>query len=136
MKQGAPLRRSQGLTRKVSGRGAKRKGDTYELEVARAFADAGLGSLKRTPNSGGLHIKNDLRNFDGSFRVDGLAIECKRQETVRIWPWLAQAAEAARPTEIPVLAFRRSHDKSFACLPLDDLIGLLVEVAEAREKAA
>lgn len=112
--------------RRRSGRAARRKGNSYELEVAAQFADAGLSGLRRTPNSGGLSIPCDLRG------IEGLAIECKRQERLDLWAWLAQAQLQAAPGEIPLLVFRRSRSVSHVCLTLADLLGLLAELRELR----
>lgn len=97
---------------------SKDKGARYEREVAQDFKAVGY-DVVRTPNSGGLHIKGDLTG------LDGFAIECKRQETAKIWDWLAQAESQAKPDEIPLLIFRRNRSKSYACLPLDDILKLI-----------
>lgn len=114
----------------MGGRGRRNKGSGYELEVAADFAAAGLPGLKRTPNSGGLHIPCDLRG------IEGLAIECKRHERIALWEFLDQTQRQAAAGEIPLLIFRRNRSSSFACLPLSDFLGLLAEVTELREKAA
>lgn len=54
-----------------------------------------------------------------------LHVEVKRQERLRIPEWLEQAA-AETPAGIPpVVVFRQSRGKWYACLPLDDLLGML-----------
>ncbi len=103
------------------GRASRRKGSRYELEVGADFAAAGFPGLRRTPNSGGLAIPCDLRG------VEGLAIECKRQERLAIWACLDQAQRQAAPEEVPLLIFRRSRSQSFACLPLSDFLALLAQ---------
>lgn len=119
------------MAERLSGRAARRKGSNYEIEVAKDFANAGFALPRRTPNSGGLSIRCDLRTVDGG-AVEGLAIECKRCERVDIWRWLAQAQLQAAPGEIPLLVFRRSRSVSHVCLTLADLLGLLVELRELR----
>jgi hypothetical protein len=112
----------------IAGRGARTKGSRYELEVAAAF-HAALGvTMRRTPNSGGLHIPCDIRG------LEGFGIECKRQETIRIWPWLDQAQRQAAADEVPLLVFRRNRSPSFAALPLKDFLGLLAELQEYRRE--
>ena len=53
------------------------------------------------------------------------AIEIKRCERAEIWKWLAQCEAAARPTDTPIVVFRRNKSKWYACLPLDDVLELL-----------
>lgn len=55
----------------------------------------------------------------------GTSIEVKMVERLNIWAAVEQCKQAASPTDIPVVAFRRSHHEWMACLPLEDLLGLL-----------
>lgn len=55
----------------------------------------------------------------------GTALEVKRCEAVRIWEWLEQAQLAAKPTDTPIVIFRRNRSRWYACLPLDDCLELL-----------
>ena len=95
----------------------RHKGARGEREVARIFRAAGF-DCNRVPNSGGLRLKGDLYG-DVPFHV-----EVKRQERLQIWAWLAQA-EAEADGKTPLVAFRRSGGRWYACLPLDDLLGIL-----------
>lgn len=110
----------------VQGRAARTKGSRYELELAADAAAAGLPVLRRTPNSGGLHIKGDLKGWEG------WSIEAKRQERLAIWACLDQAQRQASPGEVPLLVFRRNQGSSFACLPWREFLGVLVELQGAR----
>jgi Holliday junction resolvase len=57
--------------------------------------------------------------------IPGVALECKRQETVRLREWWAQAEAAADPGEVPVVALRWSRGPALAVLPLEELLALL-----------
>lgn len=110
----------------ISGRGARTKGSRYELEVAAEFNEALGTDLRRTPNSGGLHIPCDLRG------LEGFAIECKRHERLALWACLDQAQRQALADEVPLLVFRRSRSSSFVTLPLKHFLGLLAELRECQ----
>jgi hypothetical protein len=54
-----------------------------------------------------------------------LHVEVKRQERLRIPEWLEQAAAETPAGVPPVVVFRQSRGRWYACLPLDDLLGML-----------
>lgn len=58
---------------------------------------------------------------------DGLVlhVESKRQEQARVWAWLEQAESETPAGAVTMVAFRRSHGKWYAIVPLDDLAGAL-----------
>lgn len=112
------------------GSSERRKGAEYEREVAGEFRAAGF-DVDRVPNSGGLKVKGDIKANDSS--LDGLHLECKRQEILALPKWLRQAHDEAEPGQTPVVIFRQSKQRgqigeSHAVLPLAALIGLLGEV--------
>ena len=92
----------------VSGRGAKAKGDNFERQVAAYLNDKieGLDAY-RTPLSamrGGRETATpDLSN------TPGVAIECKRTETISARKWMKQAVEAAG-ANAPVVITRQNRD--------------------------
>ena len=55
----------------------------------------------------------------------GTSIEVKHQERLNVWACLDQCHKAARPTDLPILAFRRNHSDWYAAVPLADLLALL-----------
>lgn len=59
--------------------------------------------------------------------TDGLVfhVESKRQETARPWAWLAQAEAEAPAGAVPLVAFRRSHGRWYALLPLEDFARII-----------
>lgn len=111
------------------GKASKRKGARYELEVAHDFTNAGF-PVRRTPASGGLHIKGDLVG------LEGFHVECKRTERLQMHAALDQAQNDAQIGQTPLVVFRRSNTPSFVALPLKDFLGLLLEARIAQDKAA
>lgn len=52
-------------------------------------------------------------------------LEVKHHERCSIWAWIAQAENDARPTDLPVVVFRRNRSQWYATLPADELFALL-----------
>jgi len=121
VKQSGQLR----MTPMARGRGARSKGGAAEREVVELLKAHGWLEARRNFRSGA----------DGGADITGgpadTSWEIKRQERVCIWEWLQQAAEAARPTDTPIVAFRRNRSEWLAVLPLEDLLSLL-ELREIR----
>jgi hypothetical protein len=97
-------------------RSERDKGLHGQQEVQRAITNAGL-TLRRLTHSGDALVD----------AADGhrLHIETKRQERIQLPLWLRQAADEAPRGAVPVVAFRQSRQKWYACLPLDDLLDLI-----------
>ena len=62
---------------------ANKKGKDFERRIAKR-----LGG-RRTPCSGGLDIKGDIRCLSGPF--EAWTIECKAQESGSLWKFIDQA---------------------------------------------
>lgn len=100
------------------GKGARTKGGTGEREIVEILRAHGFEAARRNFRSGA----------DGGGDITGVAgvsIEVKRRERCAIWEWLDQTHHDARPTDIPLLVFRRNRSGWFAALPLEDLLPLL-----------
>ncbi len=52
-------------------------------------------------------------------------LEVKHRERAAIWEWIAQAEAERRPTDTPVVVFRRNRSGWYAAVPLEDLLELL-----------
>jgi len=91
-----------------SGRGAKAKGDRFEIETAKYLNDKieGLDAY-RTPLSG-MRGGRETATPDLS-NTPGVAIECKRTETISARKWMKQAVEAAGDAA-PVVITRQNRD--------------------------
>ena len=112
----------------MTSKGSRTKGGVGEREVVALLQEAGFKDARRNFMSGG-------QGGGDIIGVPDVHIEVKRQETVKIWDWIGQAEEDCRQTDMPVVAFRRSRSNWYGVLPLEDLIGLLVEVQELRRAA-
>ena len=98
------------------------KGARGELEVVQILKAHGWLDAKRTSDGRAQIERGDIA--DGP---EGVHLEVRRRETTAIWAWLLQAEREARPSETPVVVFRRSRSGWYACLGLDELLGLLAE---------
>lgn len=95
------------------------KGNRAELELREILRSAGYLTARRNFQSGGQ---------GGGDLVDAIPevhIECKHQEKTKIWEWLAQAETDARPSDIPAVIFRRNRSQFYACISLNDFLGIL-----------
>lgn len=104
------------------------KGNRAELEIIDMLKRWGWNA-RRNWQSGGQ---------GGGDVVGGpndVSIEVKHHESLRMWEWLAQCEQAARPTDIPLLCFRRNRSKWYGVVPLDDLLEL-IKLREDQERAA
>jgi hypothetical protein len=76
---------------------------------------------------------NARRNFQSGGQGGGdviggppdVHIEVKHRERAAIYEWLAQAEGECRPTDLPVVFFRRNRCGWYAVLPADELLALL-----------
>lgn len=106
------------------GAASRRKGLAGEREVALAFEAASWHV--RGLEGGGDHFTVKMVERSEEYARTAVAhIEVKRQERLRLPEWLAQAAAEAPPGVPPVLVFRQSRGRWYACLPLDDLLELI-----------
>lgn len=109
----------------VRGRGSRTKGGAAERELTHLLRDIGFSYAQRNFRSGA----------DGAGDIIGVpdhSIECKRQERLCIWAWLAQAEAAARPTETAVVAFRRNKSPWYAVVRAEDYFAMVKELQELR----
>jgi hypothetical protein len=95
------------------------KGNRAEREIIDVLHAFGWTGARRNFQSGGQ---------GGGDIIGGPAdvhVEVKHREACRIWEWIGQAGDEARPTDTPVVMFRRNRSGWYAALPLDDLLELL-----------
>lgn len=95
------------------------KGNRAEREIVDLLRAMGWPSARRNFQSGG-QGGGDIADGPG-----GTSIEIKHREAARIWEWIAQAEAAARPTDTPIVLFRRNRSGWYACLPAAELLELL-----------
>lgn len=97
----------------------RRKGAAGELEVIELLKASGW-SVARRNFASGASGGGDVAGGPG-----GVHVEIKRQERLNVHKAMAQAIAAAHPTEVPIVAHRRSRGDWLATLPLVDLLELL-----------
>lgn len=103
----------------TNGRGRRTKGAKGEAELCKLIADAGWPHCRRNFGSGAC---------GGADLIEGpadTAWECKRQERLNIHDAFRQVSVAAKPTDTPIVAFRRNNGPWLACLELTELLALL-----------
>jgi hypothetical protein len=114
------LERKEPLKRRTPLRAQPRaKGNRFERLVIDMLKERGWSSAYRNFQSGGQ---------GGGDVIGGPAnvhIEAKHRETLALWKWLAQAEAEARPTDIPIVVFKRNGSQVYAVLPFDELLALL-----------
>jgi hypothetical protein len=97
----------------------KAKGNRYEKVVRDQLREAGYVNTKRNLQSGGQGGGDLIES------IPGYSIECKAQERLNIWKALEQAENAGKPTDTPLVIFKRNRSISYACLPLEDFLALV-----------
>lgn len=108
------------LTRNRSLRAKPRsKGNRAELEIVHIYRYHGWVGARRNWQSGG-QGGGDIINGPAD-----TSTEVKHHEVARIWEWIAQCEEAAKPTDIALLAIRSNRVPWFAVIPSDEWQALL-----------
>ena len=112
-----PRRRCRRRGRRIVSATEREKGRRAELEVV---------ALCRAQGWPASRILDQAR--DGGSDIAGIpsvCLEVKRQEIASVWAWWAQVTAAAKPGEIPVVAFRRSNSDWLALCEFSELLSLL-----------
>jgi hypothetical protein len=104
--------------RSKRGRSSRRKGGSAERDVAAMAIAHGFTECRRNFGSGS-------RGGGDLIGIPGVSVEVKRQESLNVHKAFAQAEAAARPSETPVVAFKRNHGPWLACLELSEFFALL-----------
>lgn len=95
------------------------KGNRAEREIIDILRAHGWTGARRNFQSGGQGGGDIIGG------PEDCNVEVKHQERCTIWDWLAQSEADARPTQTPLVFFRRNRSGWYACLPLEDLLELL-----------
>lgn len=106
---------------------SQRKGKNYEREIAKRLSKVFACNVRRTPCSGGLDIKGDLRNLSGP--LEPYVFECKKQESLNIWACMRQAENQAA-SKVPVLIFSRNNTPDYVCMRLEDWMQIVDELSK------
>ena len=113
---------------------AKQKGRKFQQEIR----DLILENFKELEpddvrSTGMGQSGEDLLFSPAARKILPFSIECKKQQTTSIWQWMAQAEENANG-HMPLLVFSRNRSKSYACLDVENLMKLLTELHELKNK--
>ena len=96
------------------------KGKRYERHVAGLFKSEGYDA-RRGQQFCGLEGDADVVG------VPLLHIECKHQERMQLYDWIAQAKRDARDGEIPVVIHKKNHCNDLVTMEFTDWIKLFRE---------
>ena len=115
------------------GKNAKRKGGSYERDIAKKFQSRYGVELKRTPQSGGFAKKSDKADdYRGDITIVDtkqmlkLHIECKCQKTWSLPKWIAQSNEDCPTDRTPIVVFHQHNtSNNYVCLSLEDFFKLV-----------
>lgn len=108
------LRRDKPLRPRPRGKGAR-----GEREIIDIFKAHGWKEARRNFGSG------SQGGGDITGGPAGTNVEVKFRETTAIWQWIEQSEHDARPTDVPLVIFRRSRSQWYAVIPLEELLPLL-----------
>jgi hypothetical protein len=97
---------------------SRRKGARGELEFIQTHLAPYWPEAKRNLDQFG-DDKRDCLN------VAGVHWQIKRTETLRLWDAIQQAETEASATDVPVVAFRRSHSEWKCIIDAGELVALL-----------
>jgi len=113
---------------------ARTKGNQGERDW-RTILNKKFGTrYERTPLSGGMDLKGDVRKAFGSKPsiIDEYHWEVKRVEKINIHNCFHQAVRDARNNTTPVVAFRKNSDQWKICIDAEDFLNILLELEELR----
>lgn len=67
----------------------------------------------------------DLHLSPAARKLFPFSVECKNQETMKIWEWLKQCEVNVKHNTFPLLVFKRNRSKTYCVMELDHLVELL-----------
>ena len=108
-------------------RSAKAKGRTFSAEVAATICRRlGISPDEVQVTPSGVNGP-DIYFSPAALKLFPFTVECKNQQTIKIWSALAQAAGHAIGTAlVPLLIFRRNRSESFVTIHIDDFLELVL----------
>ena len=133
------------------GKKSRRKGASYEREIAHIFQRFTGYEFVRTPQSGGFckksekaeDFRGDILPVDKSVRLR-LHVECKNHEKWSLKDWLKQSQEDCPPDRVPVVIMKKANtnkvgakgnQQNLIVLDLEDFLKLvdLNSIVEERD---
>lgn len=112
----------------MSGKKSRDKGKAGERELARILRDFGYDDCKRGQQFCGASGDADV------IGLDGIHIEVKRTEALRLYDAMAQAKADTRPGEKPAVFHRKNNHKWVVVQELDDWIEIYKEWEAEKNK--
>lgn len=106
---------------------SRAKGCAGERELAQLLRNQGHLDARRGCQYNGLNGDADV------IGVKGIHIECKRQEKVYDEAWMKQAEGDVRKGDIPVVIYRRNHEK-WKLLIRQDLADIIWQTLTEEQK--
>lgn len=103
---------------------SKTKGKTGELELAALFREHGFAARRGQQFSGIGESPDIVHN------IPGIHVECKRTESLQLWPALAQATKDAKHGAIPTVWHRPSRKDWIVIMPAEAFLKLLKGASE------
>ncbi len=114
------------------GRKSKRKGSSYERNIAKKFKEVYKEDLVRTPQSGGFAKKSvKADGFRGDIVLSSdkeflLHIECKNTQTWVLPKWIEQAENDCPEGKKPIVIFHKHNtSKNYVTMSLEDFFSLI-----------
>tara|TARA_B100000809_G_scaffold236178_1_gene255014 strand:- start:42 stop:365 length:324 start_codon:yes stop_codon:yes gene_type:complete len=100
----------------------RRKGATYELEIAHKFGTERVGSRGKED-----HIHSDVEH-------ESFYIQCKRRASIASYKWWTKTSEFAKTVgKIPIVVMREDRGENFVMISLDDFLELVDGKEEEQE---
>ena len=102
----------------------KQKGARFERLLASKFREYGYDSRRTAQYCGNTGDASDVVG------LNGLHIEAKHQETMRLYEWMAQAkrdAEAGGEGRLPAVFHKKNRSPILVTMELDDFMNLYRE---------
>ena len=98
------------------------KGARYEREIASRLKECGYNAMRTAQHCG---KSGDAADVVG---LDGIHIECKHQEQIKIYDWMGQAVRDSEGTgNKPTVFFRKNNHETLVCMRLEDWIEIYRE---------
>ena len=104
------------------GKASRDKGKRGEREVAEFLRDHGIPARRGVQYAGG----PEAPDVDG---FDGVHIEVKRAETLRLYPAIEQAMQDRRPGDVASVWHRQNQRGWLVILPAEDFLSLFKAAA-------
>ncbi len=111
------------------GKMSRDKGKRYEREIAGMLRDYGYDARRTAQNCG---KSGDAADVVG---LDGIHIECKHQEAIKIYDYMEQAKRDSKGTgNKPTVFFRKNNHETLVCMRFDDWMELYREWESGHDK--